>query len=705
MPSEGEKMLVNKMILENLYQDAGERRTQRAKKYQEDGRAKIIDVDYKDNQNFEIRGMVAGTKPYRTFIAVKDGEIEDITCTCEDYYQHYSVCKHTLATVLEFNQNKSYSEKYGEDLEENFLQPKAKLENYRSFQQIVNIFYNEAVEGMDEEESNTKKTGTIKIEPQIFYDKFLGDMKIEFKIGNKRMYKIKNLSEFYTRMINQEFYRYGEKLQFIHTEEAFEEESKKLLNFIMKYAEIIKYANSNSNSNYKYYGKALSETSIIVGNSAIDDLFEVLEGRKVEFQKDYHFGKIEFTKEQPKIEFKLKKTDEQHYVIEPNIEIYKVNIIKGKKYKYILDEEKLYRCTKEFENSNLKLLELFRQNYMTEVKLGKNELTQLFSVIVPKVKNAITIENIPQEEIEKYKPKELMVKVFLDFDKKDYLIADVKFCYEDQEFNPLDEKIKLEIPRNMIKETRALNTFRKTGFMLDVKNLRFILPDNDKIYEFLTQDIGYYMQQFEVLVTDNFKAKQMKQPKMGTLGVKVENDLLSIDLKGMNIDQEELKDIMEKYSLKKKYHRLKDGSFIDLENNKEIEFLDKLVTGMDIDYEDLENGEVKLPVYRSLYLNQLLKGMKGTEIEKNAEYKTIVNQLDKEQLEEDIKVPEQLNSILRYYQKTGFKWLKILDRYHFGGILADDMGLRKNNTNVIYYCRLRTKRWTRRDDTRARANQ
>lgn len=75
MPSEGEKMLVNKMILENLYQDAGERRTQRAKKYQEDGRAKIIDVDYKDNQNFEIRGMVAGTKPYRTFIAVKDGEI------------------------------------------------------------------------------------------------------------------------------------------------------------------------------------------------------------------------------------------------------------------------------------------------------------------------------------------------------------------------------------------------------------------------------------------------------------------------------------------------------------------------------------------------------------------------------------------------------------------------------------------------------
>ena len=112
---------------------------------------------------------------------------------------------------------------------------------------------------------------------------------------------------------------------------------------------------------------------------------------------------------------------------------------------------------------------------------------------------------------------------------------------------------------------------------------------------------------------------------------------------------------------------------------------------MDLQYKDLEEGEVKLPVYRSLYLNQLLKGIKGTEIEKNAAYKTMVNQLDKEQLEEDIKVPEHLNTILRYYQKTGFKWLKILDQYHFGGILADDMGLRKNHTDVICYCGLCTK--------------
>ena len=241
----------------------------------------------------------------------------------------------------------------------------------------------------------------------------------------------------------------------------------------------------------------------------------------------------------------------------------------------------------------------------------------------------------------------------------------------------LNEKQKLDFPRNMVLEAKSLNLFRKTGFMFDVKNLRFILPDNDKIYEFLTNDISIYMQKFDVMVTDNFKTKEISKPKMGSLGVKIENDLLSIDMKNINIDMKELQDIMSKYKLKKRYHRLKDGSFIDLEDNKEVEFLDQLMTGMDLDYKDMEKGEIKLPVHRSLYLNQILKGIKGTEILKDDEYRTIVRGLDKENIDQEVLIPKTLNADLRYYQKTGFKWLKVLDSYRFGGVLADDMGLGK----------------------------
>lgn len=643
------------------------------------GRVEIINTEYKNSKNFEINGIVVGSEAYKTYIAVCDGEIDDITCNCQDYYNHYGVCKHTLATVMTFAEDTSRVPE-----EEN---NSSKLNNqYRNFKQIVNTFYNEEIEEIEQEEEITlKNKGTIKLEPKIIYDKFSGDMRVEFKVGNKKMYKIKDLSEFYTRMIEKEFYKYGEKLQFVHTREMFEEDSKPLLDFILQYAEIIKYANSNSNSNYRYYGKALSDTSIILGNSGIDDIFQVLKGKKVAFQKDYNTEEIELTEEQPNIEFRLKKMSEDQYVITPNIEIFNVTIMKGKDYRYVLLNKKLHRCTKEFEKTNLKLLELFRQNYMTEVLLGKQELTGLFSIVIPKVKDAIVIENMTEEEIEQYRPQNLEAKLYLDFDKNDFLTAEIKFIYGEEEFNPLDEKLKLNFPRNMIQETKALNIFRKTGFMFDNKNLRFILPDNDKIYEFLTEDINYYMQKFEVLATEKFKNKQIRHPKIENMGVKVENDLLSIDLKNLEIDSKELQEIMEKYALKKKYHRLKDGSFIDLEENQEIDFLDKLITGMDIDYKQIKDGEIRLPVNRSLYLDQLLKGIKGTEITKNAEYKKIVNELNKEQLEE-MKVPKNLEPILRYYQKTGFKWLKVLDTYHFGGILADDMGLRKNHSNVISNC-------------------
>lgn len=695
-------MLINHIILEDLYKDAGEKRKQKALEYQKQGRVKIRNIDYQDDMNFELSANVIGTENYKTYINIKNGIVEDVTCTCEDYYNNYGICKHTLASILEFIKNPQYIEQYvnktNKDEEKIYdnhnLFNKTRLEHqsYRNFKQIVNIFYQEEVEGISDEEDEIKQKGTIKIEPVIYYEKFSGDLKVEFKIGNKKMYKIKNLADFYTRMLNKESYKYGQKLEFIHTREVFTEESKPLLDFILKYSEIIKYANSNSNSNFRYYGKALNETNILVSNTGIDDLFDVLKGKEVEFSKDYTSGEIKFTEEEPKLEFILKKNKDGNYIIYPDKEIYEITILRGKAYKYILVDKKIYRCSKDFERTNLKLLELFRQNYVTEIEFGPEELTEFFSVVMPKVKDAIKIEGLNEEEIEKYKPKELVVKVFLDFDKNDYLVADVRFCYKENEFNPLNENKKNDFPRNMIEETKALNIFRKTGFMFDIKNTRFILPNNDKIYEFLTEDIKYYMQKFAVMVTENFKKKQIRNTKMTGLGVKVENDLLTIDLSKIDINANELQEIMEKYSLRKKYYRLKDGSFINLEDNKEIEFLDKLKAGMDVDYKEIENGELKLPVNRTLYLDQLLKEIKGTEILKNSEYKKIVNGLNKEQLEEEIEIPPNLNEILRYYQKTGYRWLKTLDKYRFGGILADDMGLRKNNTNVISDSRLYKKR-------------
>ncbi len=153
--------------------------------------------------------------------------------------------------------------------------------------------------------------------------------------------------------------------------------------------------------------------------------------------------------------------------------------------------------------------------------------------------------------------------------------------------------------------------------------------------------------------------------------------LLTINLSDFNINPEEIRYILENYEQKKKYYRLKTGEFIDLEKSREIKFIESLITGMEIKTSQIEEtGEITVPVYRAMYLNELLKQIKGTQIKKNKEFKDLVEKLDKENVEE-IEIPKSMENTLRFYQKTGFKWLKVLDNYKFGGILADDMGLGK----------------------------
>ena len=154
------------------------------------------------------------------------------------------------------------------------------------------------------------------------------------------------------------------------------------------------------------------------------------------------------------------------------------------------------------------------------------------------------------------------------------------------------------------------------------------------------------------------KQKQIKQPKISNVGVRVENNLLEVDFEGLGFELSELKEIMDKYRLKKKFHRLKNGEFINLEENETMNLLDNLKTNLDIDFKEIEKGEIKLPIFRSMYLDRLLKNSNIKNINKDDNYKNIIEKVDNKNIDEELKLPEGLNASLRNYQETGFKWFK-----------------------------------------------
>ena len=674
-------MIINPEIIKELGSLAGENRKEKAQNYVRQKKVNITKVIYDDINNFEIRSKVKGNGSiYDVHIKVENKEIEDLSCDCQDYYAHYGTCKHILATAIEFSQNDNYLRMFSdraEDIQKDasiFKKYQKQNEKYRNFKQLIHTFY----PIHDEENNNLKQKvlpHTVKLEPKIIYNTYLKTLKLEVKIGEKQLYKLKKIPEFYDRMRNKEYYSYGQKLEFTHEEEIFKKDSLPLLNFILKYAEIIKYTNESTNS-YTYYGRGIEDDYITISNSGMDELFNVLEGKQVTFQKEGIENKILFLNEMPNIKFNIEKESENEYRITPNIDIYEYEVIEGKEKIYILMENVLYKCDENFKNTTLKLLQVFRNNFTNTIVFPKEEISNLFSIVFPKVKDRIGTNNLNEEEIEKYVPKDLYVKLYLDYDNRNYITADIKFVYGKEEFNPLLEP-NLKFARDIAKEDEVLEMFRKTGFMLDVEKARLILVSEDAIYNFLSVDIENYMKKFEVLATDNFKQKEIKQPKMGNLGVRIENNLLNIDLGSLDFNPSELKEIMQKYHLKKKYHRLKDGSFINLEENETIDFIDSISKGMGITYEELEKGELKLPIYRSLYLDRILENIKSTKISKNEEYKNLINKIEEKNFGEEIIFPKNLNAELRNYQKIGYEWLKVLDSYNFGGILADDMGLGK----------------------------
>ena len=566
-------MIINSDILVELSRDAGTSRNLKAEKYVKEKRVNITKVIYDDENNFELKSKVRGSlDKYQVYIKVQNNEIEDVSCDCQDYETHLGTCKHILATMMEFSRNPEYVKIFTGIQEKSEELPKIKLNRTReqnyNFKQLLNVFYEES----QESGLQRKLTHNVKIIPTIIIDRFQNKMKIEFKIGETQMYKLKSLSEFYENMLNENNHRYGNKLEFVHSRDAFDLESIALLEFILKYAEIIKYSNE-SVGGYGYYGKMLNENSITVSNSGLDDLFEIMKGKSINVQTDLGEGKIQFVDSEPNIEFDIEEIDEASYKISPNLDIYEYKNFKGKEYTYFLYHNNMYRCSKNFEKTIVKLLDVFRGNFVKEIEFDKSELSDIFSMVVPKIKNNVKIDKLNPDEVKKYMPKELYTKVYLDYDNSNYITADIKFCYDDIEFNPLLEE-KIDVARDSLKESEILEKFRRTGFMLDVQNARLILAKEEDIYNFLSNQIEDYMKKFEVLATEKFKEKEIKEPRISSLGVRIQNNLLEINFDKIDFDPSEISKIMEKYKLKKKFHRLKDGSFVKLdEENSTIDFL------------------------------------------------------------------------------------------------------------------------------------
>ena len=179
----------------------------------------------------------------------------------------------------------------------------------------------------------------------------------------------------------------------------------------------------------------------------------------------------------------------------------------------------------------------------------------------------------------------------------------------------------------------------------------------------------------EVFVSEALKRFSVTQAAKVSMGISLAGDLLELTVSAGDMSMDQLVEILSKYDRKKKFYRLKNGSFVDLDGG-DMGLLARLKDELGITDRQLRQERIALPKYRALYLDGELKEQRAFRAVKDRNFKELVRNT-KTVEDNDFEIPASLEDIMREYQKKGFLWMKTLKHNGFGGILADDMGLGK----------------------------
>lgn len=234
--------------------------------------------------------------------------------------------------------------------------------------------------------------------------------------------------------------------------------------------------------------------------------------------------------------------------------------------------------------------------------------------------------------------------------KLNKLLRDIK--YNAYKLSDQKEKLKLEI-----------------NYFYDIYDY---IPSSEEIKDF--SDL-YFSEDFKKIKIYNYSHVKS--------GVRVSGQgLLEFDFRIEDIDPKEIRKILSSIRQKKKYYRLKDGDLIDLQH-QDFSKVASVIDYLNINEKELfSKGRTLIPKYNAFYLDEALgDDLQG--FKKDLSFKKFIKDLEEEK-NIDYSLPPNLDNIMRNYQKEGFKWLKNLSHYGFGGILADEMGLGKTLQTIAF---------------------
>lgn len=594
----------------------------------------------KDGQIYQIVGStnVNGKIDTATIQVDTGGHILEFNCDCNHCNPNELACGHIGAILLKFYGLEASDLPYSFNQKGNYadqLQALQAKKEAAHLKEQANLTFS-----LIEQYKNQHRLHQLQLNQHIHLipqvKSTFNRLSLSYKIASDRSYTIKNLNTFIQNVKANEIVEYGNALVTDHNSKAFDSSSLKQIRFIKEYFHLkdddrsIRITSDNIDD---FFLTHYDNLDININFTTID-----LQNFILEIQKDEDYTTI-----------KYKEPDG-------------ITII-GHQYIYYFDHYTLNRYSKECSNALRPLLTHLENNSLT---IPNNELPHFSKYIIDSV---VPYVEFTGDDIDEYLPMDISLLIYVDLNNNNEL--SVTLDYRDDQGNTI-----LENPKDLVlplKLDGVIQTLQKYLEYDEITQMYYLYNEED-IYDFITRVLPSLNNDCEIYISEEIK--QMNKPKNMKLniGVRLQNDLLKIDINSINVDKEEIKDILYAFQHKKNYHRLKNGEFINLDDDS-IKDLDLLFNDLNIEYNDLKDGEVEVDKYHSLYLENFMNSS-SLHFNRDQHFQDLISHIE-EKDPEDIQVPQNYSKILRDYQVQGFKWLKTMSEYGFGGILADDMGLGK----------------------------
>ncbi len=481
-----------------------------------------------------------------------------------------------------------------------------------------------------------------------------------FALGAARDYVLRDLRRFAQAMTDNDTLSYGKGLQFFHHPDSFAPEDRGLLRFLLGQIPPMPRGTVGSH--------VLRELAL--APVALDAFFSIMRDRTLACHAHGRTQTVVCRRADPQVTVVVRR-EKDGFFLESKGDL---ATLQGTRRRYVLTDGVLYGCSSAFSDAAGPLLDALEASH-GRLYIVDRDMPDLCVGALRSVGQSLALEG-DVDELGAYRPAPLEAELYLDAPDDHTVAAKLLFCYGERRVTAFTDEQLDGVPRDTMQEYRLRLIVQKWFSRVDETDGRlFLEAQDDALFSFMTDGIGELSRHTAVYATDRLHAVGVAPAPRISVGVRMKSNLLDLSVQADDIDRAELEGILTSYREKRTYHRLKDGRFLRLEDAS-LQGLCALTDGLSVSRKELRSGEITLPAYRALYVDRVLRDTPSIRLQRDEEVRRLIRDINAV-ADNEFSPPASLDNILRNYQKTGFRWLKTMQQYGFGGILADDMGLGK----------------------------